>query len=447
MYKSISRAQKKIKNEGKPPKNTGRGKLSAAALLKSDDSTPDLPIELHQLLLNIFQNSFPERFGVELPDVVQDVKGHLFNRDFMTAFGKDEYLEAYAVRWSASRALGYVGILQDVLKRQRRYLKEHGEAGASAGPLKMTCLGGGAGAEIVALAGALKLMESSTNTTTGISEEMGAETAPESVTGTTSEDAPELVQNTTSELPADKSTGTIDPTEPHRESSAAQLADESARPEDTLNTELAQLKITHGSSSQSAEESVKAIMVDVANWTSIHQKLNTSINTAPPISAYASAALKAANVPLLPPNTLRATFTQADVLALDPKLSTQLMATQDIITLFFTLNELYSTSLPNTQAFLHRLTEAVKPQSLFLVVDSAGSYSTVSLNGSEKRYPMHWLLDHALLKTKDAKGEEEAPKWKKIQEEESLWFRVPEGLKYPLELENMRFQLHLYRRL
>ena len=38
-------------------------------------------------------------------------------------------------------------------------------------------------------------------------------------------------------------------------------------------------------------------------------------------------------------------------------------------------------------------------------------------------------------------------KWEKVVDEESKWFRLPPGLRYPIELENMRYQIHLYRRL
>jgi 25S rRNA (uracil2843-N3)-methyltransferase len=63
---------------------------------------------------------------------------------------------------------------------------------------------------------------------------------------------------------------------------------------------------------------------------------------------------------------------------------------------------------------------------------------------------MQWLLDYTLLnqagdKVKDA--DREAAKWEKIHTDESRWFRLDETLKYPMELENMRMQLHLYRKL
>jgi 25S rRNA (uracil2843-N3)-methyltransferase len=161
-------------------------------------------------------------------------------------------------------------------------------------------------------------------------------------------------------------------------------------------------------------------------------------------------------MPLVLLSSYQVLFEQADILELGADELRNLLTGKDLVTIFFTLNELYTTSMPKTQTLLSRLTHIAKKGSLFLVVDSAGSYSTVSFNGQEKKYPMHWLLDHALLKASSsdfkseyAKGSDSISKteWEKLQETESEWFRIPQGLKYPLELENMRYQLHLYRRL
>lgn len=107
----------------------------------------------------------------------------------------------------------------------------------------------------------------------------------------------------------------------------------------------------------------------------------------------------------------------------------------------FTLNELYSTSVPKTQRLLKNLTASMREGAYLLVVDSPGSYSTVAINGVEKKYPMQWLLDHTLLGRHP-----ETALWEKVLTNESQWFRLPEGLEYPLELENMRYQIHLFRR-
>jgi 25S rRNA (uracil2843-N3)-methyltransferase len=100
----------------------------------------------------------------------------------------------------------------------------------------------------------------------------------------------------------------------------------------------------------------------------------------------------------------------------------------------------------------------LSPGALLLVVDSPGSYSTVSIgktsdSGDEskkKRYPMQWLLDHTLLESaaisnsKNASGEHQ---WEKLESRNSEWFRLSDDLRYPVDLEDMRYQIHLYRRL
>ncbi|KAK4692724.1 25S rRNA (uracil2843-N3)-methyltransferase, partial [Lecanoromycetidae sp. Uapishka_2] len=123
----------------------------------------------------------------------------------------------------------------------------------------------------------------------------------------------------------------------------------------------------------------------------------------------------------------------------------------------FTLNELYATSISATTNLLLSLTMLLDPGALLLVVDSPGSYSTVKIGKSsrpsessgERKYPMQWLLDHTLLEasavgsSKVASGQRQ---WEKVDGREAEWFRLDGELRYPIELEDMRYQLHLYRR-
>lgn len=116
-----------------------------------------------------------------------------------------------------------------------------------------------------------------------------------------------------------------------------------------------------------------------------------------------------------------------------------------LVTLMFTLNELFSTSVAKTTAFLLRTTDAVLPGTYLLVVDSPGSYSSLTLgNSGERRYPMKFLLDHTLLNVAEGK-------WEKLVSEDSRWWRRDaDRLGYDVGgvgLEDMRFQVHLYRRL
>ena len=117
----------------------------------------------------------------------------------------------------------------------------------------------------------------------------------------------------------------------------------------------------------------------------------------------------------------------------------------------FTLNELFSTSMPKTTGFLLKMTEILPAGAVFLVVDSPGSYSTLKLGKGpdgepqERNYPMKFLLDHTLLSV--AKG-----KWECVYTQDSRWWRRDAvRLRYEVGegagLEDMRFQMHVYRRL
>ncbi|KAL0263553.1 hypothetical protein SLS55_002534 [Diplodia seriata] len=356
----------KIKKTANPPKRSDAPQRPAGT-----EVSAKIPLELQQLLLNVFRNAFPSRFGSDLKPLLQEVKQHLYNRDFLTAFGKAEYLEAYAVRWSPSRALGYLQIFND-LEQHFPAIEEPGSRDPGS-PWRVVCLGGGAGAEIVGLAGLLRQL-------------------------TRKETPSESTQDTAMSAP----------TQPLFEIS----------------------------------------VIDIANWTPVVTSLQSAITTAPTLSQYASTAAKESNAELLSPHLFKTTSLQQDVLTMPAEDLSAQLHNADLITLMFTLNELYSSSLAKTQAFLMRLTSILQHGSLLLVVDSPGSYSTFTLNGAEKQYPMHWLLDHTLLSVpKDARSNKEAPKWEKVHSDESRWFRLPDGLKYPIDLENMRYQIHLYRRL
>lgn len=76
---------------------------------------------------------------------------------------------------------------------------------------------------------------------------------------------------------------------------------------------------------------------------------------------------------------------------------------------------------------------------VLLVVDSPGSYSETTVGKSSKKYPMQWLMDKVLS---SVDGER---KWNKLESNESLWYRLSDGLEYPIQLENMRYQMHVYK--
>lgn len=345
-----------------PKKSANADKRLATAArneIAKQQNESSVSSDLQQKCLDIFRDALNP--STDDNPILQEVKGHLYNRDFSTAFGKEEYLRVYASRWSPSRALAYLNVFAGSASSFVPATRQSDCAAASE-PLRVVCLGGGAGGELVGLGAWLSTLF-----------------------------------------------------------------------EDEATCEL---RSTH------------VDLVDIANWTEVVQQLQAALTSPPPISNYASQAKKDANKALVTDTALDAKFHQLDVLS--PEVANQnalggLLEKTDLVTFMFTLNELYSASLPATQALLNRITDLIRKDSHLLVVDSPGSYSTVSLNGAEKKYPMQWLLDHTLLGSKDGAGAETS-KWEKIAEDDSHWFRLGKELRYPIALEDMRFQVHLFRR-
>jgi len=372
------------------------GETKVKPTTSEEKRTPELvaensiPVELQQLLLNIFRDPFPTVLASDtLQPLLQEVKTALYDRDFARAFGRSEYLEAYAIRWSAGRTLCYQSILFDLRKQLADILPSTSEAspgGNGCDPstsdslqssLRVICFGGCA-AEVVAFGGFLRYLHGCSSLET--------------------EDVSERLMS----LSISRKTPKID-----------------------------------------------LLLVDSANWQDVVQRLQTSLTTPPPLSKYASALAKEANSPLIAAEGgLGTTFHCEDVLGMNQSQIAELIEGNPILlTLLFTLNELYTSSIGKTTKFLLNLTTSVKPGSILLVVDSPGSYSEATLGVEAKKYPMKWLLDHTLLESEKSRGQENRPYWEKLLSEDSKWFRVPENLRYPISLENMRYQIHLYRRI
>ncbi|KAE8153860.1 hypothetical protein BDV25DRAFT_148561 [Aspergillus avenaceus] len=211
--------------------------------------------------------------------------------------------------------------------------------------------------------------------------------------------------------------------------------------------------------------------VDIADWSSVVHRLSTTIRSP------AVPGSKSHPTPLLglgkgnpaeDKNGFNVRFERSDVLTVpDDELKRLLhLETADkgsspnatvMVTLMFTLNELFSTSMAKTTGFLLRTTDLLQPGTLLVVIDSPGSYSTLKLGKSkgaegeaspavqERQYPMKFLLNHTLLTVAEGK-------WESIYSQDSRWWRrdaarlgydVGEGA----GLEDMRYRVHIYRRL
>jgi len=360
---------------------------------------PTLPIELEQRILEVFRATFPASNDFEaLKPTLQKVNDALLRRDLDAAFGEEENFEAYAIRWSPSRALGYAQLLAWIFAERANDAVTQQLVGnaRSQEAMRVICLGGGA-AEMMALSGLVRHL-----------------------------------------LPSEASGKPIVP--------ATEVTDN--------------LEAMNISPTKSATPLLHLSLLDVADWASVLAKLDRGLKTAPVLSKYASATARATNAAFLSPGAVEHTFTRADFLSCSTEdLRAAIGAAPALLTLMSTLNELSMTSMPRTTAFLRRVTEAAPKGSLLLVVDTPGAYSEIATANGERgeetrKYPMNVLLDFALVPKpakrigrEDSDDEEPRCAWEKVIDKPSLSYRLREGLKYPGSLENLRFQVHLFRRL
>ncbi|KAI1362146.1 hypothetical protein F5Y08DRAFT_313055 [Xylaria arbuscula] len=419
-------------------------------------------LKRQQILLNIFSTTFREVLGAaDFSAQLQGVKAALFNRDFEGAFAREEALDVYAARWSPTRALCYGQVLRGLDSRLSSSLT---------------------GAE--SACGGSSHHDAGDNESRATSETRGG-------ASTHSDDSGDTVVK---DEAGNADGGDASPNEPPALRDEGDDAREEENPQGVLKilaiggaaaeiVAFADYTSSHNTASTSiSARRADITLLDVGPWGSVVSRLHTALTTTPPISRYASAAARASNKPLLLPHYFTSRFLQKDILSLDDEDLSALVGGQDeqspvLITLLFTLNELYTTSgIKRTTSFLLLLSSLARAGTLLLVIDSPGSYSEAAVGKEAKRYPMQWLLDHTLLsppspsnpRKQKAKADEAEinvkeqeqeqkeqrgvgkelepePKWEKIESKDSVWFRVAEGLRYPIPLENMRYQMHLYR--
>ncbi|KAI9351324.1 hypothetical protein BDR26DRAFT_850881 [Obelidium mucronatum] len=140
-----------------------------------------------------------------------------------------------------------------------------------------------------------------------------------------------------------------------------------------------------------------------------------------------------------------------NILSDDPahvQLKTACIANADIITSFFILNELLANSKKEFVQFVKLLVTGMKKGALLVVVDSAGSFSEVSVgsrkgkqteSGSSIDSPTPTYMVYNLLDAIQA--------FEILEKSDSRWYRYPEGLYYPIKLNNMRHFFRIYRKL
>ncbi|KAG5964884.1 hypothetical protein E4U58_003016 [Claviceps cyperi] len=370
-----------------PPKNPKRARAPAKTSSTAHRDAVQSPQD-QQILLDIFSDAFSTVLSSDrFPVLLQEIKQALYQREFGTAFGNETYLEAYAARWSPTRALCYASIFMGI---QEHLDGMPGSAHTSDLPIPTE------GPDSTSLEEQQQVLESGHEGQHGEEEASGSG--------------------------------------PSQNSLRMLCIGGCAAEHVAFASYIQATNNRHG----------HLTLLDSGPWAPITTLLQNSVTSPPALSKYASAAMRDSNKALLGSNQLHCAFTQENVLDLTNNQLADVVGSQpQIITLLFTLNELYTgAGIGKTTTFLRTLGSVLPAGSLLLVVDSPGSYSEAAVGKEKKKYPMQWLLDHTLLQS-----EENTPAytWDRLESHDSLWFRLPEELRYPIPLESMRYQLHLYR--
>ncbi|KAK9368332.1 hypothetical protein V1509DRAFT_623776 [Lipomyces kononenkoae] len=337
------------------PKSRPPGQLSRSAGADVPCHKYASPV-IQQSVLSLLRRTFSTVYSDPemLAQTIQSVKGHLYARDYAAAFKSPDYLLAYVVRWSPSRALAYLHVLGDLCPLVPEVLTRSSQKPNNT--KNILCIGGGAGGEVLALA--------------------------------------------------------------------------------TLANEL-------------DAKNVNILAVDIADWDDVFVRLHDGIRQGfgwdkKDDSAKGIIELRFSQMDILDvPCYLKANggktmlTTDGDVQELESPHDNIDFGSLDLITIMFTTNELFAQSKPRTLTLFGHISENCRPGTLLLVLESAGSYSHIQIGS--KTFPVQFLLDHIMVD--DAAG------WEKVVNDDAVWFRIQNDLKYPLELENMRFFLRLYRKI
>ncbi|KAJ2551000.1 hypothetical protein IWW35_003020 [Coemansia sp. RSA 1878] len=108
-----------------------------------------------------------------------------------------------------------------------------------------------------------------------------------------------------------------------------------------------------------------------------------------------------------------------------------LIASSQLITAMFVFGELFADK-SNAINFVKTIVRCTRPGAFFLLVDSAGSFSSIKVGNNT--YMAYMFFDS--LKQY----------FEPVVADDSKWFRHAQGLDYPLPIENMRYFVRLYKR-
>ncbi|KAI8844156.1 hypothetical protein BC829DRAFT_400487 [Chytridium lagenaria] len=168
----------------------------------------------------------------------------------------------------------------------------------------------------------------------------------------------------------------------------------------------------------------------------------------------------------LPQNLFNVSYSRGDILSQDPEKQTDIstkISSANLITAMFLLNELLGSSKKEFVRLVGTLVSKMKPGAFLLVVDSAGSFSEVTVGLQKKDEDEVEDLDPTRKVPAPVAGKEQARTYMVyhlldqikafdvIAGVDSRWYRYPTpqqqpDLTYPAKLHNMRHFVRLYRK-
>lgn len=119
-----------------------------------------------------------------------------------------------------------------------------------------------------------------------------------------------------------------------------------------------------------------------------------------------------------------------------------------LVTICFTISELLLQSRLSTLRLLSHISQSAPSGAQLLIVESA-SLALIPLGKEGRTYPLGQLLDHALCG-----GEGKSGAWRIVKSDDARWYRMPEGAEEVynegkgahVKLENSRVVLRLYEK-
>ncbi|KAI8983476.1 hypothetical protein BDB01DRAFT_835572 [Pilobolus umbonatus] len=162
------------------------------------------------------------------------------------------------------------------------------------------------------------------------------------------------------------------------------------------------------------KQQIKLILQDIGNYSTVIDSFERTIR----------------DKWLITESQLECVFDQSDILDLSNEETIRRFSTSNLITFMFVMNELFVKKGP-AMALIQKMIGCMRKNAYLLVVESAGSFSHLKVGN--KTYMVYTLLD-AIKDLELVVGED------------ARWYRHPEDLKYPLDVQNMRYFIRLYKK-